>query len=76
MPVADLFKYLAGGARVATLDVQQALADCLMHVRASRQIEEPLIRLRILKDRFRFASDSQHKWPPAFLQLLHPKNGS
>jgi hypothetical protein len=71
MPVAHLFKYLAGRTRSPMLDIVQSLPDCFEHVSASGYVEEPLICLRILNDRLCLSIHGKHHRTLTLLQVLH-----
>jgi len=52
------------------IDVVKALSDCLVDVRAPGNVEQSLIRFRVLHYRFGFAVDGEDDRPFALFKLL------
>jgi hypothetical protein len=75
MPMANLVEYFLSRAGATVRHIFKALPDCFMHIGARDNIEKPLIRFRVLHDRFRFALDGQYDWPFGLFELLHKLAG-
>jgi hypothetical protein len=57
MPTANLVEYFLRRTSAAVRHIFKTLPDRFMHIGAGNYIEKPLIRFRILHDRFRFSLD-------------------
>src|ERR1019366_5866100 len=71
MLAANLVEHFLCGTRATARDGFEALPDCLIYVGASRYIQKPLIRLRILYDCRRLAFNGEHYRPFTLFELLH-----
>ena len=61
--MAQLVEHLTGWTCPAVDRVVRALPDCLVNIRAGRDIQQPLVGLGVLYDRLGFALDSQDHRP-------------
>jgi hypothetical protein len=75
MPRLKLREKLADGAEPAVLGIVQTLADALMRISASGDVEQVLIGFRILNHGLGFTLDRKHYGASAPLELFHELGG-
>src|SRR2546429_9011432 len=71
MDAAEHFKSFARRTHAALLYVLKPLPDSLNGIGLCRDVEEALIGLSILHDRFRFAGNGKNQRPLGFLETFH-----
>src|SRR5438045_9429648 len=71
MDAAEQFKSFARRTHAALLYVLKPLPDSLNGIGLCRDVEEALIGLSILHDRFRFAVNGKNQRPLGFLETFH-----